>query len=98
MNEGELTLIKRRADIVSAFCIKRPSVRLCMDYPEGGNRELQEWILNNLKKKFEYSTGIDVMDAAWNIAESDVNNGSSDLDSELIKSIIKRDKDMTLFL
>ena len=40
--------------------------------------QLQDWVCNNLKEEISYATGISVMDAAYEIPRSQIDNGLED--------------------
>lgn len=67
------TLLRRERAVYGVFCNAVPPLALVRD-PER-SLELQNWILARLKRPFAYATGISIMDAAWAIARSQIENG-----------------------
>lgn len=74
-------ITKRIQSIVGMFCVRLPPLELCEDDPEGGNTDLQDWIGCHQTKE-SYSTNISIMDAAWNIALSQIENGYEELSKD----------------
>jgi len=71
-------LKKRRQKVLELLCISKPSLSLCVDSLDN-TPALQEWVCNNLKPEIDFATGISIIDAAWYIAESQIENGMEKL-------------------
>jgi len=67
-------IYKRRQEIVGMFCGTLPPLKFCYDDEHMGNSELQNWIGAH-RAECIYSTNLSIMDAAWEIAESQIENG-----------------------
>ena len=75
VNTKNKLLAGRRKQIIELFCKSSPPVEICFD-DDHGNAKLQEWIINNSKDFLLYTSGISIMDSAWEIAESDFTEGT----------------------
>ena len=70
---------ERIYDVISLFSETPPPSELIKNalLSDDNVCDLQDWLGENLREKFSYSTSIDIIDSAWNIAVSDFRNGSS---------------------
>lgn len=66
-------LTQRKRDFYQHVCGKFPPDDY-VEKPENSDK-LQQWVIDNLIEKFSYATGISIMDAADNIALSQLDNG-----------------------
>jgi len=73
-------LERRRQRIIGLLCIAKPPLHWCSD--DEVVEALQEWVCENLKPEVDYASGISVIVAAWNIAESQIKNGHETLIKE----------------
>ena len=67
-------IVKRRQEIIGMFCDILPPIAFCKDDEGSGCIELQDWIGEH-QCEASYSTNISIIDAAWDIAESQIENG-----------------------
>jgi len=72
MKITQKTIIKRRQSIIHMFCECEPPYEMCED--DDNNSELQSWIGAH-QNECIYSTNLSIMDAAWDIASSQIENG-----------------------
>lgn len=76
--EVELLLAKRRQVIMAQFTSRPPVLEWCFSDCISTDEEkeaLQNFVINNLKEPFAYATATDTIEAAFQIAESQLKNG-----------------------
>lgn len=72
-------LERRRQRIIGLLCIAKPPLHWCSNEVV---EDLQEWVCENLKPEVDYASGISIIEAAWDIAESQIKNGHETLIKE----------------
>jgi hypothetical protein len=73
-------LIQRATDIINCLCGERPPDQLVALLWDGGDTtQLQDWIGNTSGIASSYATSLSIMDAAQDIAESQILNGYEEL-------------------
>lgn len=74
----EELLARRRQRIIGRFIAAPPTVDLCRsDYftSDEEKERLQDFVCDNLRAVFAYMTGVGVIEIAWKLAESQIDNG-----------------------
>jgi len=69
----------RRQDLFRMLCDGEPPLNLCYSddiTTDEEQLELSDWVGMHLKERVGYSTGTDLIEAVWMIADSDFRNGS----------------------
>ena len=74
----ENLLARRRQAIIAQFTVVAPPLAWCWSWditPEEDEGELEDFVCDNLKEEFAYSTSGGVIDMAWEMARSQLDNG-----------------------
>ena len=76
-------IIKRVSGIIEALCAKKPPKKLITDWINQKNNDLQDWVGGTCGIASKYSTNISIIEAAFSIAESQIDNGEEKLVEDL---------------
>ena len=71
----QFAIIERMRDVLECFLLDKPSYLQVEYYLKCEDTSFQEWVCNNLKPQFDYATAYSVLNAAEDVAYSQIENG-----------------------